>query len=219
MAVFEEQDGGAYRFVVSPNCALSWRKTKYLIWFFAACFAAVGSYFASLGAWLVLPFAGLELAVVAAGFYLSALAGHTREVIQIEGPLVRVLRGRRRLEEVARLPVNWTRVSLQRDPTGWYPSRLLLRFHGRRLEIAAMVVEAEREELALALESWLGFAHSGSGGAAPETEALRAGLGKAAQELTTGHEARVCFDDGSPPVAETTIASRDRAATSARRDV
>jgi uncharacterized membrane protein len=216
MAVFEERDSGAYRFVVSPNCALSWRTTKYLIWFFAACFAAVGSYFASLGAWLVLPFAGLELAVVAAGFYLSALAGHTREVIQIEGPLLRVLRGRRQLEEVARFPANWTRVSLQRDPSGWYPSRLLLRFHGRRLEIAAMVVEAEREELALALESWIGFAQSGSGGAAPEP--VRAGRGKPAHELSAGHKARVCFDDGSPPVAETTIASRDKASTSARRE-
>ena len=60
----QEHDNGAYRFVVSPNCALSWRTTKYLIWFFAACFAVVGAYFASLGAWLVLPFAGLELAVL-----------------------------------------------------------------------------------------------------------------------------------------------------------
>jgi uncharacterized membrane protein len=193
MAVFQEQDRTAYRFVVSPNCALSWRTTKHLIWFFAACFAAVGAYFSSLGAWLVLPFAGLELAVVAAGFYLSALAGHTREVIEIDGPVLRVLRGRRQLEEVARFPANWTRASLRRDPTGWYPSRLLLLCHGDRLEVAAKVVEAEREELALALENWLGFAHSGNGGATP----VRAGLGKPAGELAAGHGARVCFDEDS----------------------
>ena len=168
MAGFQERDGQAYRFVVHPNCALSWRTTKYLIWLFAACFAAVGAYFASLGAWLVLPFAGLEMAVVVAGFYLSALAGHTREVIEIDGPLLRVLRGRRQLGEVARFPANWARVSLRRDPTGWYPSRLLLHCHGERLEIAAQVVEAEREELALALENWLGFAHSGHGRTASE---------------------------------------------------
>jgi uncharacterized membrane protein len=199
MAVFQEQDSGAYRFVVSPNCALSWKSTKYLMWFFAACIAAVGAYFASLGAWLVLPFAGLELAVVVAGFYLSALAGHTREVIEIEGPVVRVLRGRRQLDEVARFPANWTRVALRRDPAGWYPSQLLLRCHGRRLEVAAKVVEAEREELALALENWLGFAHAGNGGGTPE--AIRAEPGKPAQELTAGHEARVGFDLGPRPEA------------------
>ena len=205
MAVFQEQDKGAYRFVVSPNCALSWRTTKYLIWFFAACFAA-----------LVLPFAGLELAVLVAGFYLSALAGHTREVIEIAGPVVRVLRGRRRFDEIARFPANWTRVALQRDPTGWYPSRLLLRCHGRRLEIAAKVVEAEREELAFALENWLGFAYAGDRGATPET--ARAGLGKPAHELPTGHDARVCFDDGVRPDAEPGIPPQETAARSARSE-
>jgi len=158
MAVYEEQDHDRYRFVIQPNCALSWRTTKALIWFFAACLAAVSFYFLSLGAWLVLPFAGLEFAVLAAGFYASALAGHSREVVEIEGPVLRVLRGGRRLVEVAGFPVNWTQVVLQRDPTGWYPSRLWLRSHGRRLEIAAKIVEAEREELAAALEQRLGFA-------------------------------------------------------------
>ncbi len=53
MAVFQEQDSGGYRFELRPNCSMSWRSTKYLIWFFAACFAAVAGYFAALGAWVV----------------------------------------------------------------------------------------------------------------------------------------------------------------------
>jgi uncharacterized membrane protein len=195
MAVFQEADRTAYRFVVRPNCALTWRTTKYLLWFFAACFAAVGAYFASLGAWLVLPFAGLELVVLVMGFYLSALAGHTREVIEIEGPVLRVLRGRRKLEEVARFPVNWTRVHLYRDPKGWYPSRLLLRYHGRWLEIAATIVEAEREELALALENWLGFALSGKSGAV--AAAVRQFPEKPARALPAANGAPVRFANGS----------------------
>lgn len=209
MAVFQEQDGCRYRFVVSPNCAMSWRSTKYLIWFFAACLAAVGAYFASLGAWLVLPFAGLELLVLVAGFYLNALAGHTREVIEIEGPVVRVFRGRRDLDLVASFPANWTRVALWRDPRGWYPSRLVLRCHGRRLEIAAKVVEAEREELALALEEWLGFAHVGGRGAEPE--ALGHGLGVRASELPAGHRARVFFDDRHRAGESSRVSPQDRA--------
>ena len=82
---------------------------------------------------------------------------------------MRVLRGDRWLEEVARFPANWAQVVLQRDPTGWYPSRLLLGCHGRRLEIAAKVVEAEREELAEALQDWLGFASFRDGDATPGT--------------------------------------------------
>lgn len=157
MPVFQEQGSDGYRFSVRPNCALSWRVTKLLLLFFSGCLVAVGAYFAALGAWVVLPFAGLELVVLAAGFYLNALAGHTREVIEIEGPVLRVLRGRRRLEEVAGLPANWTRVELRRDPRGWYPSRLLLCCHGKGVEVGAKLVEAEREELAVALSDQVGF--------------------------------------------------------------
>ena len=157
MALFQEQDSDGYRFELRPNCAMSWRTTKYLIGFFAACLAAVAGYFAALGAWLVLPFAGLELAVLGAGFYLSALAGHTREVIEIDGPVLRVLRGGRRLEEVSSLPANWTRVTLRRDPRGWYPSRLVLSCHGRGLEVASKLVETERAKLAASLRDILDF--------------------------------------------------------------
>ena len=195
MAVFQERDSQGCTFTVRPNCAMSWRATKYLVLFFACCFGVVGAYFASIGAWLVLPFAGLELAVLAIGFYVSALAGHRREVISIDGPVVRVMRGGRRLNEVASFPANWTRVSIWRDPAGWYPSRLLLRCQGGNLEIASKVVEAEREELALALEDWLGFAPTRGGEA--NTDDPRSGLVSPAHPAPAGHSARAFFHDGS----------------------
>jgi uncharacterized membrane protein len=156
MAVLREQALEGCRFTIRPNCAMSWRRTKYLMLFFALCFALVGGYFAALGAWLVLPFAGLELAVLAGGLYFSALAGHTREVVEICGDDLRVLRGARRLREVARFSRHWSRAALIRDPRGWHPSRLFLRCHGRSVEISTRLVEAEREELAAALQQTLG---------------------------------------------------------------
>ena len=147
MALFQEEDTGGYRFTVRPNCALSWRWTKLLILGFAGCLAAVGWYFASLGAWLVLPFAGLELVVLVAGFYLSALAGSTREVIEIQDSHLRVLRGGNRLRTVATLSRYWTRVALVRDPRGWHPSRLVLRCHGRSVEIVKIGRASCRERV------------------------------------------------------------------------
>jgi len=201
MAVFQEQDSGGCRFVVRPNCALTWRSTKFLIWFFAGCFAAVGAYFASLGAWLVLPFAGLELAVLAAGFYLSALSGHTTEVIEVDGSDLRVLRGRRGLEEVARFPAHWTRVMLRRDPRGWYPSRLLLACHGKGVEIGSKLVEAEREDLACSLQETLGFRQSGSERVLPEP--ISSGLGLPAK---TGQGARAALNADARTMTGTSLA-------------
>ena len=156
MAVFQVDAEEAHRLTIRPNCALSWRWTKYLILIFAGCFALVGWYFTSLGAWLVLPFAGLELLVLAGGFYLSALAGHRREVIEIRENDLRVFHGGRRLREVARLTRHFSRVVLLRDPRGWHPSRLFLRCHGRSVELRTRLVEAEREELADLLRRRLG---------------------------------------------------------------
>jgi len=184
MPVFQEQGSDGYRFIIRPNCALSWRITKLVLLFFSGCLVVVAAYFAALGAWLVLPFAGLELLVLAAGFYLNALAGHTREVIEIEGPVLRVLRGRRCLEEVAGLPVNWARVELRRDPRGWYPSRLLLCCHGKGIEVGATLVEAEREELATALSDNVGFDRPRSAPSTPGTGA--AGMAQARTRQAKG---------------------------------
>jgi len=208
MAVFLEQDSGGGRFSVRPNCALSWRMTKYVVLCFACCFSAIGVYFASLGAWLVLPFAGLELVVLAGGFYLSSLAGHSREVIEIQGAVVRVLRGGRRLEQVAVFPANWTQVALQRDPRGWYPSRLLLRCHGRGFEIGANVVEEEREELAVALEDRLGFALFQDAEVA--TEAMQSSRESPTQRLPAGWSANAYRDDATRIGADAGIPPREK---------
>lgn len=151
----EESTDCAY--TLQPNCAMSWRWTKRVFLGVMLCIAAFSAYWVSIGAWLVLPFFGLELLVLGFGLYISALAGSTREVVQIDGAEVRILRGRGQLKEVARLPRYWTRVVLTQDPKGWYLSRLQLRSHGKQIEIASKLVESERQDLADELGRQLGF--------------------------------------------------------------
>jgi uncharacterized membrane protein len=160
MLVSEFPAEGVRRLTLKPNCSLSWCWVRRLAMGLACCILLVGGYWVSLGAWLVLPFTGVELLVLGLGFYLSSVAGHRREVIEIHGENLRIMRGGRRLDEVARLSRYWTRASVLRDPSGWYPSRLVLRCHGRCIEIGAFLVEAEREELAAALQGWLGLEHA-----------------------------------------------------------
>jgi uncharacterized membrane protein len=148
--------GGQSTFVIWPHSALNWRGMRRLLCVLTAAIAAVAFLFALKGAWLVLPFAGLEALVVCGGIYINARWAVTREVIRLDGPDLVVSRGRRDLAEVARLPRYWTRVALVRDPRGWYPSRLFLEGHGRRVEIGTVLAEAEREGLAATLRGRLG---------------------------------------------------------------
>jgi len=96
----------------------------------------------------VLPFAGLELLVLGAGFYLCALHTHSREVIRIERDSIVVQRGRLRPTTEVTIPRAWARVILSQDKRGWYPSQLLIRSHGRSTVIGQGLVETERLQLA-----------------------------------------------------------------------
>ncbi len=157
MVTYQQLDSGECTFTVRPNCALGWARMKYLFLFLTACIAAVAAWFASQGAWLVLPFAGLEVVVLGIGIYLNGRWGATREIIALQAADLRVYRGRRELKEVARLPRHWSRVTLLSDPRGWYPSRLLLECHGRWVEIGAALVQAERLQLTEDLRAEIGF--------------------------------------------------------------
>ncbi len=160
MTIHHEQVPDGSRYTLRPNCSLNWRATKRVLLGFAVCMGLASAYWVAQGAWLVLPFFGLELAVLALGLYLSALAGNRREIIEIDESALRVRRGARDLEEVASLPTHWTRALLLRDPSGWYPSRLLLRCHGRRVEVGSFLVESERIDLFDELEQRLGLSPS-----------------------------------------------------------
>lgn len=151
---------GDSTFVIWPHSALNWVGMRRLLCVLTAAIAAVAVYFAVQGAWLVLPFAGLEALVVCGGIYLNARWAVTREVVRLDGPDLVLSRGRRDLVEIARLPRYWTRVALARDPRGWYPSRLFLECHGRRLEIGSVLAEPERARLAEGLRRQLGPARA-----------------------------------------------------------
>ena len=146
-----DSDGETHCFTLRPNRSMSWPAMRNLFLALFACLAGVTLYFGLKGAWLVLPFAGLEALVLGIGIYLSAQATATREFVSISTAEVSIRQGRRELTEVARFSRCWSRVVLRKDPRGWYPSRLLIASHGRYCEIARSLVEAEREELALEL--------------------------------------------------------------------
>jgi uncharacterized membrane protein len=132
--------------VVQPNRNLSWKTTKRIFLFMTSCLTAVACYFASIGAWLVVPFVGLELLVIGLGLYLQCLSAHQRQIIQIrqETLLLMDCKGR----QIASFPRAWLRVVQTRDPKDWYPSRLLIGSHGRYVEIGKNLVENERNTLA-----------------------------------------------------------------------
>ena len=133
--------------LIQPNRNLTWNETRLVFLFLAFCVVAVAVYFLTLGAWLVMPFAGIELLVIGFGFYLHSCHAHQQQVIRIDAHNISVVDAREDGPQFC-FPRSWVKVVHTGDPEGWYPSRLFIGSHGKYIEIGKFLIESERETLA-----------------------------------------------------------------------
>jgi len=139
--------------MIRPNQSLTWRGAVKVYLVIALVCLAVGVFFALHGFWPVLPFAGLEVAVLGAAFYVVLLRSQQREIVSVDKERVTVEKGRRVPEKRWECPRAWARIQLVRSPIAWYPSRLSLAFQGSQVEIGAFLNEQERCLLAAELQN------------------------------------------------------------------
>lgn len=142
-------------FLVMPNRAMPWRQQLVFFSIIAAFSLGIAVGFFLQGLTLILPFAGLELLALGTALYVSAWRGGRREVINIDEDAVIVEIGRDEPEQRFEFDRAWLQVVLQKSWSSWYPSRLLLRSHGRQIEIGSFLNEQERQALALTLRKAL----------------------------------------------------------------
>jgi len=147
---------GEKRIVLRPNASLTRGQASALAGIMAVVMGGIGVMFASLGAWLVLPFSGAEWLLLAYCLHLSFRSSSVREVITITDALVQLERGREKPEQTYQFQRAWVRLNLNRSPIRGYPSRLALRLHGKEVEVGRFLVESEREALARELRTLLG---------------------------------------------------------------
>ena len=139
---------GRCRFVIRPNRSLTWRQQKLFFALMVAVTMTIAGSFAWLGYWPVLPFAGLELAVLALALWLCATTGAVREVVSVAADRLVVDRGRRRLRRVWEAHTAWAQVRLLQPRIAWYPTRLVIRSHGEEVQLGGFLNEEERQYLA-----------------------------------------------------------------------
>jgi uncharacterized membrane protein len=144
------------RIVVCPNCSLT-RRGAFL--FFASlcalCFAIAGL-LALRGMWPILPFAALEMIVVAWALHASLARRYRAEIITLTDSDVSVeSRDRAHCRQIV-FPRHWARVKLRRPASRLHPSRLTIESHGRQCELGSFLTEEERCGLALRLHRLIG---------------------------------------------------------------
>lgn len=151
--------GQAQCIKVCPNRSLSLRGAVWLSLAYIAFMLAIGLGFLWAGAWMVLPFAGLEAVLIGAVFYFIYRHARDHELIVCTGNALNVIKHRAGLQSQHNFQRHWATVRLQGGENDWYPSRLLLGSHGRFVEVGASLQERDRQALAKTLKASIGQAY------------------------------------------------------------
>lgn len=134
-----------FKITVKPNCSLSVKNTIRLVIGLATISMLVGIGFALAGAWLVLPFAGLEIIAIAYAFYYIHLHADDFESITIKEDSVIVEKYGYKVSDKAVFQRYWARVSLRKQVSG--RDALFIGSHGKEVEFARHFVTDEQREL------------------------------------------------------------------------
>jgi uncharacterized membrane protein len=154
MELAQAEEARSFMLVARRNNSLSPSGRRLVLGSLFVVILAISLVFALHGAWLILPFAGAELAVLYLAFRVIAQHAGDYESISISGDRVLIeqwVRGKVDRHEFSRY---WARVVF--DPGR--PGRgelLAVRSHGRQVEFGRYLTDAQRREVARTLREEL----------------------------------------------------------------
>jgi uncharacterized membrane protein len=141
---------------IRPNCSLTVRGAR--LFFASACVMpfGMGGLLALKGFWPILPFAGLEMALLAWALRVSLERRFHSQTITVTESNVSVESRHRSSTERVVFPRHWAQVKLRRPAASLHPSRLTIESHGRQCELGSFLTEEERRGLAVRLARLVG---------------------------------------------------------------
>ncbi len=143
----------AYRRTIRPNRSLDAAGRRASLAVIAAGALLVGTAAAALGAWPVMPFAGLEVGLLALAFRHVARHSDDFECLEIEGDAVRFTARDGAATSGLEGNLRWMRLEQWHDRNR---CRLVLCYAGRRHSIGRLLSDAQRGEWAEELAGVLG---------------------------------------------------------------
>ncbi len=91
--VYRHQSAGGDTIVAEPNRSASWQANKMVLIAMCCLSAVIAGAFAALGAWPILPFAGLEMLALGSALYYVCWKLRYRHVITISPDKVHIQKG------------------------------------------------------------------------------------------------------------------------------
>ena len=144
------------RIEISPHCSLSPRGARIFLLTAAAASLSVALPLTLLGFWPVLPFAGIELALLTWALRRSMARSAHRQCITVSENSVLIEDLEPPRVSRVEFPRHWTQVRIRAGGSPLHPSRLTVESRGRQHEIGRFLNEQERLGLAQRLRRLIG---------------------------------------------------------------
>lgn len=125
------------RYLLTPNRSMSWAGNV-RIWFaLLALSALIVTGFTLMGAWVILPFAGIELAALAGAFYYTSRQCQKKEVLLLAPSIIRLEKGAKQKKEVEWVfPRQFVRVYQNLPQHPFTPPKLYFKFREDEIPLA-----------------------------------------------------------------------------------
>ena len=158
MLISEIDAYNSFRVTFKPNSALTAASKQKVIALLTVIPCLIGLGFTLVGAWLILPFVGLEIVALAYAFYYINSHESDYESITIEGDSLVVQRSVG--QQISQQVINpyWVKVVKHELANG--ELHIYLQSHGKEIEVGRYLTRKQRELLAKQLQQRTGMFNS-----------------------------------------------------------
>lgn len=115
--------------IAQPNQSANWQANKQILLYIGLASALIATIFSLLGAWLILPFAGLEITALGAALYIVCRKQSLRHVLHFSGDQLLIEKGCNQPEQVWQCSALSTFIVVERQPHPWDPIKISLCNH------------------------------------------------------------------------------------------
>lgn len=112
--------------IAQPNQSASWQSNKRLIVIVGLFSGLVATLFSAVGAWLILPVAGLEITALGGALYMVCRQAGIRHILHINGQQLLLEKGRHQSRQRWQLDKANTSLSVERQQHRWDPIKISL---------------------------------------------------------------------------------------------
>tara|TARA_Y100001970_G_scaffold1382_1_gene1631 strand:- start:2535 stop:3017 length:483 start_codon:yes stop_codon:yes gene_type:complete len=136
-----------FRITLTPNKSLSWKSNILFILAISVTCGVIGIAFYIAGAFLILPFAGLEIILVGTCVYLVVQRSYKQEIITLTPEKLKIEKGISKPNQFWEYFRIWAFVVVEKPKHPWYPAHIVITSKGERVPIGDFLTEKEKLDL------------------------------------------------------------------------